>query len=447
MKKYIILSLSLFFLTACEYKEDRIFDQKPKERTQSNLQNTRKLLEDYDGYWLLTYYPEQYEEGFWTYPYQGTLFPTANDFPKFHRCLGGYNFVLKFSEGKITASSEVASSNREDTSYYSYTLSEFPILSFNTRNDIIHHFLSSTVNYHDARGGEVDFFIDKVENEVFTLRGKRNNNIMTLSKLTTDRETFLNKIRENREVFLGKGLSPINMGGAQVKLEFFPTARQIAFLYDNETKYEQRAFIVTEKGIKLYEPVTINNVTLSELYLNEAKTALVTPDGSISTSFVDSPIAPTALSMTITIEAGMASDYLVEQFEAAKGWAETFFGWGFLSEKVKLISMTGNEAENATAIEMREISSNDPRREEGWSAYYLVDFVGVAGQPNQVKFLSKGPWDSKDNYLYFFRDPTIWFSEILVRNAPYNIQNYSDDYYLLTSVNNSEVWFYLKKRN
>ena len=126
---------------------------------------------------------------------------------------------------------------------------------------------------------------------------------MTLSKLTTDRETFLNKIRENREVFLGKGLSPINMGGAQVKLEFFPTARQIAFLYDNETKYEQRAFIVTERGIKLYEPVTINNVTLSELYFNEAKTALVTPDGSISTNFVDSPIAPTALSMTITIEA------------------------------------------------------------------------------------------------------------------------------------------------
>ena len=81
MKKYIILLLSLFFLTACEYKEDRIFDQKPKERTQSNLQNTRKLLEDYDGYWLLTYYPEQYEEGFWVYPYQGTLFPTANDFP------------------------------------------------------------------------------------------------------------------------------------------------------------------------------------------------------------------------------------------------------------------------------------------------------------------------------------------------------------------------------
>jgi hypothetical protein len=215
MKKYIILSFALLFLAACEYKEDPVFDQKPKDRIFSSLQNNRKLLEDYDGYWLLTYYPEQYEEGFWVYPYQGTLFPTANDFPKFHRSLGGYNFVLKFSEGKITASSEVASSNREDTSYYSYTLSEFPILSFNTRNDIIHHFFSSTPNYHDARGGEVDFFIDKVENEVFTLKGKRNGNIMTLSKLTTDRETFLNRIRQNRNVLIGKGLSPVSIGGGR----------------------------------------------------------------------------------------------------------------------------------------------------------------------------------------------------------------------------------------
>ena len=44
MKKYIIASLALLFLTACEYKEDPIFDQNPKERILSSLQNTRKLL-------------------------------------------------------------------------------------------------------------------------------------------------------------------------------------------------------------------------------------------------------------------------------------------------------------------------------------------------------------------------------------------------------------------
>ena len=64
MKKYIIASLALLFLTACEYKEDPVFDQNPKERILSSLQNTRKLLEGHDGYWLLTYYPEDYQEVF-----------------------------------------------------------------------------------------------------------------------------------------------------------------------------------------------------------------------------------------------------------------------------------------------------------------------------------------------------------------------------------------------
>ena len=440
MKKYIIASLALLFLTACEYKEDPVFDQNPKERILSSLQNTRKLLEGHDGYWLLTYYPEDYQEGFWVYPYLSTLFPSTINFPKYHRSLGGYNFILKFSEGKVTASSEVVPTNREETTYYSYNISEFPILSFNTKGDIIHHFFSSTTNYHDARGGEVDFFIDKVEKETFTLRGKRNGNIMTLSKLTTDRETFLNKIRENRDKLLGKGLSPISIGGTQVKLELFPTTRQIAFLYENDTKYQQQAFIVTEKGIKFYEPVSINNVTLSELYFNEDKTALVSPDANFSSALVPSPLTITN-STVISFEDSKASPYLIEKYEAAKGWAENIFSWGTLSKKVKLAPMAGNEGENATGIEIVETTQDG----SGWSGYYLVDFVGVAGAPTQVKFLSKGPQDSKENYLYFFKDPAIWLAEILVRSAPYTVENHSSEYYRLISVGDANVWFLVKK--
>ena len=399
MKKYIIASLALLFLTACEYKEDPIFDQNPKERILSSLQNTRKLLEGHDGYWLLTYYPEDYQEGFWVYPYLSTLFPSTINFPKYHRSLGGYNFILKFSEGKVTASSEVVPTNREETTYYSYTISEFPILSFNM-----------------------------------------NGNIMTLSKLTTDRETFLNKIRENRDKLLGKGLSPISIGGTQVKLELFPTTRQIAFLYENDTKYQQQAFIVTEKGIKFYEPVSINNVTLSELYFNEDKTALVSPDGNFSSALVPSPLTITN-STVISFEDSKASPYLIEKYEAAKGWAENIFSWGTLSKKVKLVPMTGNEGENATGIEIVETTQDG----SGWSGYYLVDFVGVAGAPTQVKFLSKGPQDSKENYLYFFKDPAIWLAEILVRSAPYTVENHSSEYYRLISVGDANVWFLVKK--
>ena len=239
---------------------------------------------------------------------------------------------------------------------------------------------------------------------------------------------------------MGKGLSPISIGGTQVKLELFPTTRQIAFLYENDTKYQQQAFIVTEKGIKFYEPVSINNVTLSELYFNEDKTALVSPDGNFSSALVPSPLTITN-STVISFEDSKASPYLIEKYEAAKGWAENIFSWGTLSKKVKLAPMAGNEGENATGIEIVETTEDG----SGWSGYYLVDFVGVAGAPTQVKFLSKGPQDSKENYLYFFKDPAIWLAEILVRSAPYTVENHSSEYYRLISVGDANVWFLVKK--
>ena len=97
MKKYISLCLALLSFTACQYKEDPVFEQKPTERTLSVLGKYKQVLEGDNGYWLLTYYPEEYRDGFWVYPYYPTIFPSTNDYPKYHRALGGYNFVLKFS--------------------------------------------------------------------------------------------------------------------------------------------------------------------------------------------------------------------------------------------------------------------------------------------------------------------------------------------------------------
>ena len=99
---------------------------------------------------------------------------------------------------------------------------------------------------------------------------------MTLKKFTGDRETFLNKIRENSNALQYKGLSPINVGGTEVTLKLFPSYRQLTFIYDNNQKYVQSPFIITEKGIKFYEPVKINGVTFDEFYFNDDKTALVT---------------------------------------------------------------------------------------------------------------------------------------------------------------------------
>ena len=154
MKKYITLCFALLLMAACQYKEDPVFEQKPTERTLSVLGKYKEVLEGHDGYWLLTYYPEEYRDGFWVYPYYPSVFTSTNEYPKYHRAIGGYNFVLKFSDGKVTTSSEVSTTNAEDTSRFIYSLAEFPILSFNTYGEILHHFSHVTSMFPNAKGGD-----------------------------------------------------------------------------------------------------------------------------------------------------------------------------------------------------------------------------------------------------------------------------------------------------
>lgn len=424
MKKYITLLIAFSFLTSCSYKEDNTFEQKASNRTTSVIESYKNILEGHDGYWVLSYYPG--------------VTRSFGGFPAAPRSLGGYTFVVKFKDGKVTASSEISNTNAEEESYYTYSITEGPTISFDTYNSILDHFRFVSAVFTNARGGDIEFIFLKEENGVVTLRGRTSNNLMTLTKLTGDREALLNKLRENTQALNSKGLNPITVQGTQVDLTLFPSYRQLVFSYGGNTV--QRPFTITEKGIKFYEPVSINNVTLSELYFNEDKTALVSPDGNFSSALVASPLTITN-STVISFEDSKASPYLIEKYEAAKGWAENIFSWGTLSKKVKLAPMAGNEGENATGIEIVETTEDG----SGWSGYYLVDFVGVAGAPTQVKFLSKGPQDSKENYLYFFKDPAIWLAEILVRSAPYTVENHSSEYYRLISVGDANVWFLVKK--
>ena len=76
---------------------------------------------------------------------------------------------------------------------------------------------------------------------------------MTLSRFSGNREAYLNKIREHIQLFVGKALNPITIGGETVNLNLSPGYRQLLFSYDDQKV--QRAYIYTEKGIKLYEPV------------------------------------------------------------------------------------------------------------------------------------------------------------------------------------------------
>ena len=431
MKKYITLLIAFSFLTSCSYKEDNTFEQKASNRTTSVIESYKNILEGHDGYWVLSYYPGV------TRSFGG--FPTAP------RSLGGYTFVVKFKDGKVTASSEISNTNAEEESYYTYSITEGPTISFDTYNSILDHFRFVSAVFTNARGGDIEFIFLKEENGVITLRGRTSNNLMTLTKLTGDREALLNKLRENTQALNSKGLNPITVQGTQVDLTLFPSYRQLVFSYGGNTV--QRPFTITEKGIKFYEPAEINGVKIEELYFNEDKSALATPDGAISTTLLSSPIEITTNSRWVMLQDYYASQTYIDIYNQLKHQIENG-KWRNYSLNNYLqfrVIQKGNDQPTATAITL-SVANINPRTGNriNYVVDYEADFVPVPGHPNQLQIFLKDPNLANGWWQYFpYLSPIL---EEVVNNAPYEISDSFDSYYYqLTSVKDRNFFISLSK--
>ena len=431
MKKYITLLIAFSFLTSCSYKEDNTFEQKASNRTTSVIESYKNILEGHDGYWVLSYYPG--------------VTRSFGGFPAAPRSLGGYTFVVKFKDGKVTASSEISNTNAEEESYYTYSITEGPTISFDTYNSILDHFRFVSAVFTNARGGDIEFIFLKEENGVITLRGRTSNNLMTLTKLTGDREALLNKLRENTQALNSKGLNPITVQGAQVDLTLFPSYRQLVFSYGGNTV--QRPFTITEKGIKFYEPAEINGVKIEELYFNEDKSALATPDGAISTSLVSSPIEIRTNSRWVMLQDYYASQTYIDIYNQLKHQIENG-KWRNYSLNNYLqfrVIQKGNDQPTATAITL-SVANINPRTGNriNYVVDYEADFVPVPGHPNQLQIFLKDPNLANGWWQYFpYLSPIL---EEVVNNAPYEISDSFDSYYYqLTSVKDRNFFISLSK--
>jgi len=431
MKKYITLLIAFSFLTSCSYKEDNTFEQKASNRTTSVIESYKNILEGHDGYWVLSYYPG--------------VTRSFGGFPAAPRSLGGYTFVVKFKDGKVTASSEISNTNAEEESYYTYSITEGPTISFDTYNSILDHFRFVSAVFTNARGGDIEFIFLKEENGVITLRGRTSNNLMTLTKLTGDREALLNKLRENTQALNSKGLNPITVQGAQVDLTLFPSYRQLVFSYGGNTV--QRPFTITEKGIKFYEPADINGVKIEELYFNEDKSALATPDGAISTSLVSSPIEIRTNSRWVMLQDYYASQTYIDIYNQLKHQIENG-KWRNYSLNNYLqfrVIQKGNDQPTTTAITL-SVANINPRTGNriNYVVDYEADFVPVPGHPNQLQIFLKDPNLANGWWQYFpYLSPIL---EEVVNNAPYEISDSFDSYYYqLTSVKDRNFFISLSK--
>ncbi len=248
----LLMTLPMLLLTSCLKNQEDLFTESSSARMSNYLDSYSKLLKSSEYGWAFDYYAgvESQEYGGWTY-------------------------ALKFNDKDV----EVYSDQSEYptvpvTSLYKLNNDDGPTICFDTYNDLMHLFATPSSGSYEAYGGDFEFIIMGVNetNDVITLKGKRSGSTMYLRKLDKSPAQFMANVMEMEENivltnFLGSGL------GANLDFDYHTIFIGPEEQYDRYVGYDvtmteeeimqyTRAFLMTETGIRLYEPVEFNGMQI-----------------------------------------------------------------------------------------------------------------------------------------------------------------------------------------
>jgi hypothetical protein len=411
MKKNIYIVLFGLLLSmgvaSCDNDSDLLFDKSAAERKEGANKEYDDALKSAEQGWLFQYFPEETQK------------------------YGGYNFVVKFAEdNKVTVWSENMSDlTTPETSMYDVISYGGPVLTFNTYNSLMHEFANPSAAAYLAKGGDFEFLIMSNENDVMTVKGIKTGNTMNLIKMTETAEEYFAKTKVISDFVSGASLgATIN----NVDVEIVLGNRQFTFNYieNDEDKSETIAFIYTDKGIRLYEPMSILGISVQEFTLNTEEKTLVSFEGNLSIEVIFPPINLNSISWTTFMS------YESERSPAVRtAWENSYIAndntWAgeILSDQV--IFGLGI---NTTGILMKS---------DAYYAQYNVTFGGVKGEPD---YLSMKKVDG--GYNWNFYSQLMPMVDIIVDNAPYVVVVDNEEnptIATLTSVSNPDIWFVLRQ--
>lgn len=430
------IALYILILTAClgSCTTDKDLDKLPPayERTAEALSSVDTKLESHKAYWRLVYYPDN------------------------QRSYGGYTMYVHFEDGQVIAFSET--SETADTSLYRIENLDMPVLSFDTRNTVLHHFSTATEYFRNARGGDFELLLMGSSADTILLQGRKHRNKMRLEPMTNDPSEELTAITNMRLALQGKGIQPLNIGSAgEVQLVLHPTYRQLEFIQaasgeEASQKSTQMAFAYTPEGLTFYEPVTIGGITISKLVLNETKTELRDPDNNLSFKLTEPPLdfyqKGYVLEMNTThasapfISALRTANRATRREKDASLSGSLYFGHNSSSDI--RAGLVGNDSQSASFITFR---GQETGQTSWFRLAYEVDFVGLGSATDQIRII---PLDGNEaTYWYWYDTEVKPVINTFRRHSPYKVERQTSavkETYRLTSVQDSQYWFDLAVR-
>lgn len=255
---YLLLALPAFFLQSCQTEEENVFDKSYAERMDDFLQKAQETLVASQYGWALDYYP------------------------KSNQSYGGVAYTIKFTRDNAIVRYENNPDDGEVKSLYKMKEDDGPVLSFDTYNTFLHTYATPKSGEYRGKEGDFEFVIDSIGADRIKIHGKRSLNTMYLHKLSGEASEYMEKVTNLTNLFVFSDVA-LNVGGKPYKLVVTDKNNRQLAIYDGDKVIAESAYAFTDKGIRLYEPITLNGVQLYDLTL-DAETAKFSGTGVESTA-------------------------------------------------------------------------------------------------------------------------------------------------------------------
>ena len=289
--------LTIFGAQSCLFEQEDIFEDTATVRLNKAMEAAQKALIGSEYGWVMEYYPSSTQK------------------------YGGYVLTMKFTDMEVEIRSQEKTPQTSETTYYKMTNDNGPVLIFDTYNSLIHTYSTPDATSYQAKEGEFEFVIMKVEDDRITVRGPKTGNTMYLYKLDESAESYLAKIARMQKDFMLVGLKG-EINGQSVRFDIDTDSNQISYT-DEENVTTSQAYVLTPEGFRTYAPFLFGDAQLQNFVLSSDGKHVECGD--------------------VTLEASMPEGYRAFADYAGK----YIFTWGKNSEYSCTVQLVPDEDETA----------------------------------------------------------------------------------------------------
>ena len=427
----LYMSMCMSFLYSCT--TDKGLDKLAPayQREQEVLDGMRTKLEAHQGYWRMAYYPDE------------------------HRSYGGYNIYVRFVKGRVEAITEL--DMNKDSSSYDLVSIDMPTLTFDTRNEVLHHFSTATEYFRNARGGDFELLIRGNQADTILLEGRKTHNQIRLEPINVEPSQEIASIQKVHQTLQGKGIQPMTIGSLSgVQIALYSTYRTMEFILpatgaDGKATSIKEAFHYTTNGIRFYEPVSIGGVRISALKLSKDASSLLDESNGLVFKLTTPILDFYRNKYVVKLAEGSASLQFYGSLrsvnkEMVRQYGEQLSTTMYLGSNTASdveASLEGNDTSLAT---MLWHDLNDTKgKSVGRSLSYEMDFAAHGDNAQEINFFAI---DGNESTFWYYYDRAVkpWIN-LFRRYSPYKVEKSTSDgvdTYRLTSTKDSRYWFDIK---